>query len=439
MDSMSYNRNLEILGSYDVVVAGSGPSGICAAVAAARQGAKTAIIERYGIVGGNLTSGCVGPIMGSVSAGTMRDELTARLNVNGNDMLGFSGYVHDIEQTKRTLVNFLNEEGVKLYLQTPVTDAIVNNSCVAGIVVGTKKGPAAIVGRTFVDATGDGDVAYYAGASYDEGRADDRRVQPVTLMYVLGGVDDSRAIVCVGEADPVDFNGEPFPMFTQRCCEQGLLPANTAAVRLYRTLVAGERLVNTTQVNDVFVDRPEDVERAENLLRQQIAEITEFLRARVPGYENCYVKHSATTLGVRESRRYLGTETLTGKDVQSGRKSPDVVVHNANFCIDIHNPVGSGQAESFDLVFSNQPYDIPYGCLVPKDIDGMLLTGRCISGTHHAHASYRVMSICMALGEAAGIAAALCALSNTRPRDLRPEIVQRKLLNKGVILFEHVQ
>ena len=436
MSKIQFTRQLDMAASYDVVVAGSGPSGICAAVAASRAGAKTAIVERYGIVGGNLTSGMVGPVMGSVGTGTMRDELTGLLGVQGNDMLGYHGKAHDIEAAKSKLFAFLRKENVEIYLQTPVVDVIKEGSKVTGLVISTKEGLSVLGAKVFVDATGDGDVAFFAGVPYDAGRHQDLRVQPVTLMYVLAGVDESRAIVCVGEADPVEFNGEPFPAFTQRCCDQGLLPPNTAAVRLYRTSRPGERLVNTTQVNDVFITNRADVERAELTLREQIGQITEFLRKYVPGYENCYVKQSATTLGVRESRRFCGLETLVDADIEQGRRKKDVVVHNANFLIDIHNPIGSGQAESFDLVFSNHPYDIPYGCLVPQGVDGLLLTGRNISGTHRAHASYRIMTVCMATGEASGIAAALCAESGTEPRNLDVKLLQDTMIKKGIKLFD---
>lgn len=436
MSKTFFSRELEIRESYDVVIAGSGPSGICAAVAASRCGASVAIVERYGIVGGNLTSGVVGPIMGAVDSGTMRDELTDLLGVRSNDMLGYHGKAHDIEKAKETLVSFLKRENVDIYLQTPVVDVIKEDSRVTGLVVGSKEGLSVLGSKVCVDATGDGDVAYFAGVPYDAGRQQDLRVQPVTLMYVLGGVDESRAIVCVGEADPVDFNGEPFPAFTQRCCDQGLLPPNTAAVRLYRTARPGERLVNTTQVNDVFAANRKDVERAEVLLREQISQITEFLRKHVPGYEKCYVKHSATTLGVRESRRFAGLETLVDADVEQGRRQKNVIVHNANFLIDIHNPIGSGQAETFDRVFSNHPYDIPYGCLVPQGVDGLLLSGRNISGTHRAHASYRIMSVCMAVGEASGIAAALCAEKGLEPRSLEVKQLQDVMVKKGIKLFD---
>lgn len=432
MEIMKYERSLQLSGDYGVIVAGSGPSGICAAIAAARQGVKVAIIERYGVVGGNLTSGCVGPIMGSVSKGTLRDELTYRLSVDSNDMLGWEGRVHDIDFAKGELLNFLNEEGVDVFLQTPIVDTISDNGKIKGVVISTKEGLTVLKSDVTVDATGDGDVAFLAGAEYQLGRESDSRLQPVTLMYVLSGVDDSKAIICIGEADTVPFNGEPFPKFTQRCCDNGLLPENTGAVRLYPTVYPGERLVNTTQVNDIIPTKTTDVTKAELILRKQINEINNFLRKYVPGYENCKVKYSANTLGVRESRRFTGDYSLTVDDIRNGKRQQDVVVHSANFCIDIHNPAGSGQAESFDKVFDNKAYDIPYRCLLPRRVDNLLLTGRCISGTHHAHASYRVMSICMALGEASGIAAALSAKQKVTPRELDYKLIQNELIKIGV-------
>jgi len=436
METVKYEKSLQLSRHYDVIVAGSGPSGICAAIAAARQGVNVAIIERYGVVGGNLTSGCVGPIMGSVSKGTLRDELTKRLTVDYNDMLGWEGKVHDIDSAKGELLSFLNEEGVDIFLQTPVVDTITDNGKITGLVISTKEGLTALKSNVIVDATGDGDVAFLAGAEYEIGREADSRIQPVTIMYVLSGVDDSKAIICVGEADPVLFNGEPFPKFTQRCCDNGLLPENTGAVRLYPTVHPGERLVNTTQANDIMPTKTADVTKAELILRRQINQINDFLRKYVPGYENCKVKYSASTLGVRESRRFRGDYSLTVDDIRKGRKQYDVIVHNANFCIDIHNPTGSGQAESFDKVFDNKAYDIPYRCLLPRKVDNLLLTGRCISGTHHAHASYRVMSICMALGEASGIAAALSVKNKVTPRKLDYKLVQKELIRNGVNLFD---
>ena len=169
-------------------------------------------------------------------------------------------------------------------------------------------------------------------------------------------------------------------------------------------------------------------------LRRQIDQITDFLRKYVPGYENCRIRSTASTLGVRESRRIIGEYILNEDDLRVGRRFKDVVVHNANFVIDIHNPTGGGQA--YGLAEVVKPYDIPYRCLIPKKIDNLILNGRCISGTHHAHASYRVMTICMALGEAAGIAAALSVQNDVCPRNLDVKEIQKVLLERGAVLFD---
>ena len=154
----------------------------------------------------------------------------------------------------------------------------------------------------------------------------------------------------------------------------------------------------------------------------------------MPGYENCRVKSSAATLGVRETRRIEGLRRIEDIDVETGTRCPDVVVHKAWFLIDIHNPAGGGQAEGHSQPAI--PYDIPYGALVPRGVDGMLTAGRCISGTHRAHASYRVMAICLATGQAAGTAAALCAKRGELPRELDYHLVQDALQKAGCTLFD---
>lgn len=433
MSEFILNKRVPVGGRYDVLVAGSGPAGICAAVSAARLGARTAIVERYGVVGGNLTSGGVGPIMGSVARGTLRDELTGRLLVGFNDIQGKIGRVHDMEHAKETLFEFLREEGVEVFLQSPIVDVVMEGDSIRGVVIGGKNGLCALEAERVVDASGDGDVAFFAGAPCEFGREGDGRVQPVTLMYVLTGVEDD-ALTCIGEEDMVKLGDERFLEFTARCVKQGILPENTSSVRLYRTNVPGERLVNTTQANNISPLEPTDLSKAEQILRRQITGVTEFLRRYVPGYQKARIKSTASTLGVRESRRITGEYVLQDDDLRAGRKFPDVVVHNANFVVDIHNPTGGGQAEGLAEVI--KAYDIPYGCLIPQRIENLVLSGRCISGTHRAHASYRVMTICMAIGEASGAAAALSLQKGVSPRALSAEIVQKTLLDRGAVLFD---
>jgi hypothetical protein len=212
----------------------------------------------------------------------------------------------------------------------------------------------------------------------------------------------------------------------------GELPENVTIVRLHRTFYPGERSVNATQINGIDPLNPIDLGKAEVELRGQIDQCVDFLRKYVPGFEKCRVKSSAGTLGVRETRRVMGDAMVVDDDLLAGRHYPDAVVHNAWFLIDIHNPKGGGQAEGHS--HPAQPYDIRYGAFLPKGIDGLLTAGRCISGTHRAHASYRVMTPCMAMGEAVGVAAALAAKSGRTPREVAAGEVRSELVKRGVFL-----
>lgn len=433
MAQINYAKQIDVRAAYDVVVAGSGPAGLCAAVAAAREGAKVALVERYGVVGGNLTVGYVGPILGMVGRGTMRDELVELLGVPENDMIGESGRAHDFERAKRLLAKFVAHPNIDVYLQTSVCDVVKEGDRLCGLIVATNDGPFALMGKTIVDATGDGIVAYMAGAPTEKGR-DDGLMQPVTLEFTISGVDESRAIICIGDVDDVRLGDERFLDFCKRCAEEGKLPHKLAAVRLHPTVRDGERQVNTTQVNGVDMTRVEQIFAAEVELREQIALLEHFLRENVPGYENCRCVASGATTGVRETRRVIGDYVITAEEMAEGCRFDDVVVHRAEFIVDIHNPEGAGQAE--EHIQYCKPYDLPYRCFTPRDVEGLYVAGRCISGTHRAHASYRVMSICMAMGEAVGIAAAMCAERGCTPRMLDVAALQNRMMERGIELFD---
>ncbi len=432
MKEWKYEKSVPVIGSYDVVVAGAGPAGICAAVAAARSGVNVALVERYGVLGGNLTAGYVGPILGMVGKGTMRDEVMDLLGVPDNDMIGETGVAHDMEKAKRVLAEFVARENIDVFLQTPIVDGILEDMSLKGLVVMTKEGMRIIEGKVTVDATGDGDVAHFAGAPVEKGR-EDGLMQPVTLEFTLEGVDESWAITCIGDVDDVKLNGERFLDYCARCARQGLLPKNLAAVRLHPTVRPGQRQVNTTQYNGADATRVQDLFAAEVELRRQIEILVKFFRENLPGYEKCWCMASGDTLGVRETRRVQGEYVITAKELAAGKRFWDVVVHKAEFIVDIHNPAGAGQAE--DKIQYVVPYDLPYRCFVPLKVENLLTAGRCISGTHRAHASYRVMSICMAMGEAAGTAAALCIKEGCTPRSLEVKKLQDVLTEKGVDLF----
>jgi len=429
---INYTKQLEVKATYDVVVAGSGPAGICAAVAAAREGARVALVERYGVVGGNLTAGYVGPILGMVGKGTMRDELVQLLGVPQNDMIGQTGCAHDFEMAKIRLAEFVNHPNIEVYLQTTVTDTVKEGNTIKGLVVTAGQGAFVLLGKVVVDATGDGVVSYLAGAECQKGR-EDGLMQPVTLEFTISGVDESKGVICIGDVDDVCLGDERFLDYCKRLSLEGELPERLAAVRLHPTTHRGERQVNTTQVNGVDMTRVDHIFKADLELRQQIVTLLDFFHKHLPGYENCRVISSGTTTGVRETRRVMGDYVITAEEMAAGCRFEDVIVHRAEFIVDIHNPEGSGQAE--EHIQYCDPYDLPYRCFTPKGVEGLYTAGRCISGTHRAHASYRVMSICMAMGEAVGTAAAMCAEQNCTPRELDVKKLQNRLINKGIELY----
>lgn len=433
MNTIEINKQVPVKSCYDVIVAGAGPAGICAAVAAARRDAKVALVERYGVVGGNLTAGYVGPILGMVGKGTMRDELVRLLGVPDNDMIGETGKAHNIEDAKRILAEFVEHDNIDVYLQSSVSDVIKHGNSVKGIVLSTNEGSMALMAPVTIDATGDAVVSYLAGAEIEKGR-EDGLMQPVTLEFTIDGVDESRGVICIGDVDDVKLGDERFLDFCKRCADQGKLPPELAAVRLHPTTRQGERQVNTTQANGVDITDVDQIFSADLKLRRQIKLLVDFLRANIPGYENCRCISSGTTTGVRETRRVMGDYVITAEELAEGKRFDDVIVHKAEFIVDIHNPAGAGQAE--DHIQYCKPYDLPYRCFVPRGIDGLYTAGRCISGTHRAHASYRVMSICMAMGEAVGIAAAMCAKSGVAPRTLDVAALQRTMTDAGIELFD---
>lgn len=442
-DNILYQKQIPIVAGCDVLVVGAGPAGVCAAVSAAREGARVILCERYGSVGGMLTIGNVDPILGEVGRGTYYDEITERLaRIDPNTVptvgtrIGREVPVNR-EAAKLVLDQMLSEAGVELWLGAALADTMTENGKVVGAIFATQNGLAAIRAAVTVDATGDACVAAAAGAEVEIGRESDGGLQPMTLEFTVAGVDESIAISVWGGSDPIkipagEFAGMEYRELCKLKNKEGELPEHVTIVRLHKTARSGERSVNATQVNGLSPFNPADMGKAELELREQIGKCVDFLRRYIPGYEACYIKASSDTVGVRESRRVRGIEYIIDSDVENGRRREDGIVHNAWFLIDIHNPSGGGQAEGYSR--PAKPYDIPYGAIVPISADGLLIAGRPISGTHRAHASWRVMAICMAIGEAVGIAAARCVALGVEPRELSPDEIRAVLSARGVEL-----
>lgn len=426
---MEYTCQVPLHSAWDVIVCGAGPSGIAASVAAARLGLRVMLLERYGTVGGCLTLGNVSTVMGSVSPGTLRDEM-ARMLHSVDVTRGI-----DCDAAKGILTQWLAREGVAFRLQTPVVDTLVDDGVIRGVFALTQQGLAFFQAQRVIDATGDGFVSAMAGAQVMVGRDGDGLVQPCSLMYTIDGVDSD--LVCNHEEHYTILpDGREYLALCREASRDGRLPPSVSIVRLYDTGVPGERLVNATQINGVCVLNDGDAERAEVELRRQMAQVNDFLRREIPGFAHIRLRTSASTLGVRESRRIAGRYVLCAEDLLEGRRFDDAVVHAANFPIDIHNPSGGGQAETEGCPHKVQPYDIPMRALQPLGVENLILSGRCISGSHRAHASYRVMNIAMAVGQAAGVMAAASLRDNVPVSRLNAASVQALLRGQGCVLTD---
>ena len=425
---MIYNKKIDRIAEYDVMIVGGGASGIAAAISAAQMGARVAIVEHSGIIGGGLTIGHIGPTMGRYGKNTIADRI--------NKLIGCDKrLVQDFEMTKIHLSALIDEYGITAYLNTTLADVITTDGKISDIIVTSQSGLVAIGAKVFIDATGDGVVAYLCGEDYEMGR-EDGLVQPATIMFTIDGVSPDQPLICRHEEMDTQLKGGSYLQLCKDACKRGELPDTINIVRLYPTSSPTERMVNATQVNGINGLDPIDYSKAQILLRKQMLSVLSFLKNNVEGFENIHIKDSSDIVGIRETRRIKGKYTLTAEDLIESRRFDDTVVHDVAFPLDIHNPSGAGQAESDGRPVEVVSYDIPYRVMLPIKTGNLYLCGRCISGTHRAHASYRVMNIAMSIGEAAGIGAALCAKNACSACDLDYKCVQDVLISRGIKLFD---
>lgn len=401
---------------YDVIIAGGGPAGIGAAYAAAEAGAKILLVERYGRLGGTAIHSLVGPLMGGVESRIVR-EVTQALG----------GCTVDFQKADLQLYDLLTAKGVEILLHATVVDVLREAGRLNGVVLNCREGNRSLTARTVIDATGDGEVAFRAGVPFETGRESDGLTQPMSIMYTIGNIDPARRFLCCSEeqARQVMVDGRTWEEIVMEARCRGELPESVGVIRLYTARRADENIVNATQVNFLNGLLSSDLTKAEIEGRRQAFGILEFLRRTLPGYENACISGMPAAIGVRETRRFEGMARLEKENCLQGTRFSDAIVRRAAFPIDIHNPAGCGQAAGHDenevgTAERGKPYDIPYGVLVPRRLNGLLLAGRCISASHEALASCRVMCIAMALGAAAGAAAAYASRHNCEVRDVPP-------------------
>lgn len=411
-------RDIKVVAHTDVLVVGSGPAGLGAAIAAGRMGMKTLLIEQGGCIGGMSTSGLMSHFTGTVDCPLYGEVIRRQADAENRAP---SEYINP-EILQLIYLEMLREANVEIMLYTFVADAIVEDGAVNGVIIESKSGRQAIYAKRIVDGTGDGDIAAKSGAEYFVGREGDGKMQPATLMFKVGGVDYSKAVF-------------PHRFETLVHTEKGelqslarkILTPPMGHVLLYPTSTRG--VVTCNMTNEIGVDGTcaESITKSKIACQLQTDEIVRFLREYVPGYENCYLTETAQQMGIRETRHFIGEKTITERDISEARVFDDWIVKGAYFNFDVHNLTGSGLDETGaqDKFEQKNGYTIPYGCIIPKGIENLLLSGRNISGTHMAHSNYRAMPICMALGYSAGIAAALSVKHDCSVRAVDVGEIQR--------------
>jgi hypothetical protein len=445
-------------GHTEVLVVGGGPAGFGAAMGAAAAGAEVVLVERYGFLGGNATAALVMPLM------SFHNEVKQAVTGEDNRLLPTdhgegepvvagvlwmlldrlvrgggaippdpsTGYTvpFDPELFKLTTYDMLAGCGVRLLLHAFASDFAALPGGGSRCVFETKSGPVVLDADVVVDCTGDGDLAAAGGAAYEVGRPEDGLTQPMTLMFRVGNVDRP-AFLDYAHAHPDQWKGvHGLWDLIQVARDAGELDLPREDVLFFATPHPDEVSVNSTRFGGLGIS-VWDLTRAELATHRQLAQIARFLHDRVPGFADSYVIQSGVQVGVRETRRVLGDYQLTGEDVLSARSFDDVIARGA-YPVDIHNPNGPGTI--LRRVPQGRSYDIPLRTLLPRDVDGLLVAGRCISGDHVAHSSYRIMPIAMATGQAAGVCAALAARTGKAPREVPAEQVQRVLRAQGASL-----
>ena len=439
----------------DVLVVGAGPAGLMAAQAAALvPDTKVMLIESRGILGGNMVIGL--PLLGflgrkgNVVLKGLPGQFVERLQEKGLAThhracpLHVSLTMIDPEGTKRLAFQIIKECGIELLMYVFATDVIMEGNTVKGVIIDSKKGREAILAKRVVDCTGDGDIAYRAGAPMKYGN-DQGIPQPATLMFSMRGVDSRKlrdAIADNPDKYQFDFIPNEFYRADDNCTVVGFREQLEQAkqegypITVNRTIfmtgmAPDEWWVNMSRVNGVDATDPEQYTKGEIACSEQNEAVADYLKRYIPGFENAYVDRVAPFMGIRETRRIDGEYVLTEDDILNDAKFEDVIAVSA-YPIDLHHPVGG----DCTLEWCEDSYDIPYRCLVPKKIDGLLVAGRNVSMTHLALASARVMGPAMALGEAAGKAAALSIKEGVEPRNINVKALQQALIDEGAYLHE---
>jgi len=449
-------RDLPIVGDADVLVVGGGVAGLAAAVSAARNGARTVLIERANVIGGSATSGRMCAFWAPYdSLSGFSKEVAERLVAEGAGIPGGAVFPFDPTALEALSLDLLREAGVAVRLYTWAVRAIVAGGRTLGVAIESKSGREALLGRVLIDATGDGDLAVSAGAGYIKGRSRDGKMRPLTLLFRIGNIDSGRLLHYVRE-HPAEFAPDPDIHIVD--AERGLYRFSgffglVGAARERREIdpnihylrlenfdpKRGMALVNTIRIYERDGTKGEDLTDAEVRSRRIQRDLLRFMRGRVPGLESVVVMDTASSIGVRETRHILGEYLLTEEDVTTNRSFSDTILIAQGKKAagqPVHTP-DAGEGSETDvqergILWTLYTYQVPYACLIPRGVEDVLLTGRCISATHEADGFTRDQPTCMGTGQAAGAAAARACQGKVGVREIDVQHLRALLGAQGL-------
>ncbi len=460
---------------YDVVVIGGGLAGCGAAIASARNGAKTLLVESSGILGGQATLGLVTPLdarftTSGKSFGGIMEEISNKTIELTKEYCscGTKGEVFDIASPhilKYVLVDMMDESSADVYFHTTLLSVNTEEENIKSVILSGKSGLIKVEANSFIDATGDADLVYLSGAEYTSGSearvfdqlseaglnkshfsdnkysgySHDGLMQPVSIFILMGGVDVDKAYTLNNKDlkfGDLGITEEKFRSwkFADTCgfeISDNSIPMPQGRVLVTRSTRPDVAVINMSRVVGIDGSDADSLNEGEIKAQKQIIAIVDFLKTFIPGFENSYYIQSGSTLGVRETRRMVGEYILSGMEAINCQTFENPIARGS-YIIDIHDP--SGKARAIGGSIKGEFYDIPYGCIISKTYDNLLACGRCISVDHIAHSSTRIQGTCIQTGQAAGTSAAMSCRCGTTPKSLDTKLLHQQLIKDKMYL-----
>lgn len=431
MQTIVQTKDIPVIGKYDVVVCGGGPAGFIAAIAAARGGAKTALIERYGFLGGMATAGLVAPISvfnynGRRVIGGIPWEFVERLiEIDGaREEKPLGNITFSPEKYKLIAQRMVLEAGVELYFHSYLTGCRKEGDSITHIIIENKNQSEAIAGKVFIDSTGDADLSALSGVPM---QPLSKTVQPASLIFMMGGVDTGSLPKIRHSQQGVNYHDLDMRHILEEVAKKSELPL-FGGPWYCGTLADGVVLINMTRLNADMANNREAT-KAELTLREHVHLFSEVLINNVPAFRNAFLLSTATQTGVRETRRIKGIYTLTGEDYINAVNFPDAISRGSH-PVDIHASSTTEQRIEF---LKNAGF-IPYRSLIAPNFPNLIIAGRSFSSDEIASASVRVQASVMGLGQAAGVAAALSVKSATELSEIDITKLRNTLIQYGANL-----